>query len=263
MKEIIKVLGLNGDENNDEIINDLIENGRQSLGNYENKITSEIYDEQMNGNNTELIKLLKKYFQLKWKTQYIASNPWFISFLERYQNGENSERYEHILTRTAHYGNKYMKNCPILSIVLQLLFEDIDDKCLEDTNVFNELWFTIANSGLQSIRKYSEYIIPDIMDEQINKNSPILFQALRQYYRQRLFLLLEQSDITDKQNLYDFALDNVAEYGWKDGIKAIEKKILARRFKTLLENMPGNFDSKQKESERQLYENYNRKALLQ
>ncbi|CAF4888366.1 unnamed protein product, partial [Rotaria sp. Silwood2] len=33
----------------------------------------------------------------------------------------------------------------------------------------------------------------------------------REYYRPKLFKLLEKSEITDKDNLYELALDNVAE----------------------------------------------------
>ena len=56
---IIQVLGLNDDENKDKIVNDLIENGRQSLTNYKDDIPPGIYNKLMNGNDSQLIKLLK------------------------------------------------------------------------------------------------------------------------------------------------------------------------------------------------------------
>ena len=243
--EIMQVLRLNDDDENKDIItNDLTENGRQSLKNYEEDIPRATYKKQMNDSNGELMKVLKKYFELQWELQYISSNPWFIAFLKQYRNGEGSDWYEHILTRTAHHGNKYMKKCPILSVVVQLLFERIDDKCLEETNIFNELWLTITNNGLQSIKKYSDYISQKTLNQQLDKKQSILFQALREYYRQELFQLLEQCKIANTENLYDLALDNVAEHGWINGIKveAIEDNIARKKFDMLLERIRGNFD---------------------
>ncbi|CAF2770329.1 unnamed protein product [Rotaria sp. Silwood2] len=178
------------------------------------------------------------YFQQKWETEYGASsNQWFISFIKKYQNGENHNIYERILTCTAEYGNTYMKNCPILSIILQLLFEFIDDKYLKETNIFDDLWFTITINGLKSITKYSDYIIEDVMNEQLNKSQSTLFQALREYYRQAVFLKLQQSYILDEQNLYDLVLDNVTEHGWLVGLQEIRNKIPWKSYNRLLENV--------------------------
>ena len=44
-----------------------------------------------------------------------------------------------------------MKRYPKLSIVLQLLFEKIDDNYLQNTNVFDNLWFTTTNESIKSI----------------------------------------------------------------------------------------------------------------
>ncbi|CAF1524724.1 unnamed protein product [Rotaria sordida] len=138
--EIIQVLQLTDNENKGQIVNSLLEKGRQSLIDYRDDIPTEIYTKEMDGKDGKLVELLKMYFQRKWEIQYGSSNEWFSLFLKQYQNGENHDLYERILTRTAEYGNKYMNNCSILSIVLQLLFEAIDDTCLHETNVFNELW---------------------------------------------------------------------------------------------------------------------------
>ncbi|CAF4528519.1 unnamed protein product, partial [Rotaria magnacalcarata] len=66
--------------------------------------------------------LLKKYYRRKWEEQYGKSNPWFISFIGQYQNGENHDIYERVLTHAAEYGDNNTENCRILSIVLQFLF---------------------------------------------------------------------------------------------------------------------------------------------
>lgn len=237
INEIIELLQLNDNKNKDQIITNLLENGRQSLYEYREDIAPEIYTTEMNTSDSKLIELLKMYFQQKWKIQYGSSNEWFSIYLQQNQSGENHDLYESVLIRTADYGNKYMKNCPILSLVLQLLFEAIDDKCLQETNIFNDLWLTITNDGLKSITKYADYIIEDVMNEQINnKNSP-LSQALREYYRSQLFLFLQQSNIKDRQNLYDCALDNVTEHGWLTGVQAIKKKTTTKFYEKLLENI--------------------------
>ncbi|CAF3325797.1 unnamed protein product [Rotaria sp. Silwood2] len=225
-------------ESKDQIVSDLLESGRQSLVKYQKDIIYEIYTHVMDGNENKLIILLKMYFQQKWETEYGASsNQWFISFIKKYQNGENHNIYERILTRTAEYGNTYMKNYPILSIILQLLFEFIDDKYLKETNIFDDLWFTITIDGLKSITKYSDYIIEDVMNEQLNKSQSTLFQALREYYRQAVFLKLQQSYILDEQNLYDLVLDNVTEHGWLVGLQEIRNKIPWKSYNRLLENV--------------------------
>ncbi|CAF4774619.1 unnamed protein product, partial [Rotaria sp. Silwood2] len=115
------------------------------------------------------MKSLKKCFEQHWKVKYGFSNQWFILFLKEYEDTIN---YNSVLNRTAEYGNKYLKDCPILSIVLQLLFEGIDDKFFDETNVFNDLWCTITNNGLKSIENFSD-----------DKKRSVLLQALREYYR--------------------------------------------------------------------------------
>ncbi|CAF3868046.1 unnamed protein product, partial [Rotaria sp. Silwood1] len=230
--EIICALDLEEHEIKDKIINDLLENGRQSLFKYEEDLLPDIYEAATNENDGELMKSLKKYFEQQWKVKYGSSNQWFILFLTEYKDAVN---YNFVLKRTAEYGNKYLKDCPILSIVLQLLFQGIDDKCFDETNVFNDLWCTITNNGLKSIQNFSD-----------DKKRSALFQALREYYRPKLFALFEKSQVKDKDNLYELALNNVAEYGWLQGLQAVQKKIIPKFFKTLLENIPVSNDTNEK-----------------
>ncbi|CAF4574531.1 unnamed protein product, partial [Rotaria sp. Silwood2] len=227
--EIIRALDLEEHEIKDTIINDLLENGRQSLSKYEDEFAPDVYKTSINENDGKLMKSLKKYFEQQWKIKYGSSNQWFISFLEEYKDAVN---YDSVLKRTAEYGNKYLKDCPILSIILQLLFEGIDDKFFDDTNAFNDLWCAITNNGLKSIENFSD-----------NKKRSVLLQALREYYRPKLFELLEKSKITDKDNLCELALDNVAEYGWSQGLQAVEKRIIKKYFKILIENIPVSSDT--------------------
>ncbi|CAF2098780.1 unnamed protein product [Rotaria magnacalcarata] len=232
--EIIHVLQLEDDESKDEIVHDLMENGRQSLSKYEDDLLPGIYTAAINENDGDFMKSLKYYFEQQWKVQY-GSNEWFILFLKKHKDSQN---YQCVMNRAAEYGNKYMKNCPILSIVLQLVFEGIDDQCLTELNVFNDLWLTITNDGLKSIEKYSDYVAKDLLDTIIEKKQLVLFQALREYYRPQLFQLLKESKINNTDNLYEFALDNVAEYGWLTGLQKLQNKIVPKYFKTLLAKTP-------------------------
>ncbi|CAF4345833.1 unnamed protein product, partial [Rotaria sp. Silwood2] len=174
--EIIRALDLEEHEIKDIIINDLLENGRQSLSKYEDEFAPDVYKTSINENDGKLMESLKNYFEQQWKIKYGSSNQWFISFLEEYKDAVN---YDSVLKRTAEYGNKYLKDCPILSIILQLLFEGIDDKFFDETNAFNDLWCAITNNGLKSIENFSD-----------NKKRTVLLQALREYYRPKLFELL-------------------------------------------------------------------------
>ncbi|CAF4977725.1 unnamed protein product, partial [Rotaria sp. Silwood1] len=87
-------------------------------------------------------------------------------------------------------------------------------------------------NGLKSIENFSD-----------NKKRSVLFQALREYYRPKLFELLEKSQVKDNGSLYELALDNVAEYGWLQGLQAVQKRIIPKFFKTLLENIPVSSDT--------------------
>ncbi|CAF3380515.1 unnamed protein product [Rotaria sp. Silwood2] len=268
--EIAELLDLDGSESKGQIMNDLFENGRQSLVNYEEDIICERYKDVMNGSENKLMFLLKKYYRQKWEVQYGKSHPWFISFIEQYQNGECHDIYERVLTHAAEYGDKHTETCRVLSIVLQFLFDTIDDECWTKTKLFDDkylkeqpifdsqylretensddqflkeisicdgLWYAISNDGLKSITKYSDYIVPDVMHEQLNKSQSVLFQALREYYRTQLFPLLKENRILYRQELYDLALDNVAEHGWLNGIQAIQQRVAPKHYKKLLENI--------------------------
>ena len=236
--EIVRLLQLDDNENKHKIIDNLLKNGRQSLSKYQDDIIVGIYTIQMNGNDNDLMKLLKTYIEQQWKMLDTSSDKLFVSFIEKYKNGENPDWYEQILIRTAEYGNKYMKNCPLLSITLQLLFDGIDDECLNEKNIFDDLWMSVTMKGLSSTIKYSKYIGKIVMNKLVDKKQPILFQVLREYYRQDLFdLLKNQCKISNRENLYELALDNVTEYGWKIGLEKIQDNIPANKFEMLLKNL--------------------------
>jgi hypothetical protein len=238
MDKIIDVLQLDDIEKKDDILKDLFENGRQSLIKYEEYLIPEIYTAVLADNDNDLMKILNNYTEQRWKVQYGSGNEWFVLFLVQYQDDGNCGSYKRVLHRSAEYGNKYMQNCPILSVVLQILFDGIDDSCLVESNVFNDLWATITNDGLKSIKKYYEYIAEDVMKELINKKQVVLFHALREYYRPVLFKLFEETKIMDRQNLYELALHHVAELGWLEGLQSVKMKIALVKLKEVLAKLP-------------------------
>ncbi|CAF1475658.1 unnamed protein product [Adineta steineri] len=218
--DMLQLLTLSDKKKQYFILSDLFKHGRQSLVKYYDYLNPDTYKAAMEGDDSTLMKLLKKYFELQWKIVH-SSKKWFILFLNEYKNGENHHWYEQVLTRTARYGDKFIGQYEILSIVLQLFFEGIDDDYLNGTNIFNELWLTVTQNGLKSITKYSHYIVEDVMNKLINKDPPVLFQAIREQCCFDLFPLLKECAITDKQNLYGLALDNIAEHGWKIGLQSL------------------------------------------
>ena len=235
--KMIDHLQIQNNEKKDEIVRGLLKNGRQSVSNYREEISQDLYTSSMADTASELLQLLKQYFELYWNIRYASKHEWFRIFLEQYQHGDNRELYDNVLTRTAEYGEMYMNDDPILSIVLQLLFEGMDDSCFTENHVFNDLWLAITCGGLKAMQKYAEYIPEDVMSEQLNnKNSP-LFQALREHFRTQLLCMLKQSSIIDRQNLYEVALDNVTEHGWIRGVQAIQKRCTPKSYEKLLKNI--------------------------
>ncbi|CAF1208039.1 unnamed protein product [Adineta steineri] len=235
--EISSILSLHdNDEIKNQVIDDLLNNGRQSLVKYEDNFKPKIYRPEMNSADSKLIVLLKKYFYRRCEAQYALSNEWFISFLTQYPKEKAPDLRERVLTRTAEHGNRYLKNCPILSIVLQILFEYIDDVCLKNGGVFDNLWTTITNEGLKSITKYSNYIKEEVMNEQLDKNQSILFRALREYHRPQVFSLLKEHNIPETDTMYDSTLDEVAENGWSTVKHDIKQKIASKSDQTLHSN---------------------------
>jgi len=243
--KIIDLLQLEDHESKDQIINDLLENGRQALMKYKDDIVLEIFETEIDGQEGKLVDLLKNYFELQWETQHGTHENWFLVFLEQYKNGEKQQVYENVLARTAEYGNKYMKKCPILSVVLQLLFEGIDDDCLQTKSIFSELWFTIATEGINSLMKkdentttkFSDYIVGDIMNEQTNNTNSALFQALRLYNDKLLSQLLEQSKVKVNSDAKIMVLDAIAKDGLLKGIQILKPKTTGNLYKQLVANV--------------------------
>ncbi|CAF0758619.1 unnamed protein product [Adineta steineri] len=234
-EEIANILSLDGNEHKDDIVNSILYDGRQTLVEYREDIIPKIYKETMDNNNSPLMLSLKQHFEKTLQARFSEDSPWFVTFLREYKEGENHDLYDRVMSRIVD-GGDCTKNFAMLSIPLQLLFEGLDDECMKEGDVFDHLWSTITNDGLQSIKKFSDYIIKSVMDEQL-KSGSTLFRAVREYYRDEVVSSLNQCNITNKRNIYESALDDVAEHGWLGDVKSIKDDITPRAHRMLLEEL--------------------------
>ncbi|UJR17517.1 hypothetical protein I4U23_004412 [Adineta vaga] len=87
----------------------------------------------------------------------IGLNTWTrstkITVLKRKDVIKPYDLYDRVLTRVADDTTTYMKSCVALVIVLQLLFKGLNDDCMEDTNIFDDLWSTTTNDRSQTNKR--------------------------------------------------------------------------------------------------------------
>ena len=147
---------------------------------------------------------------------------------------ENNDHYELVLQRTAEYGTTYTKSSSILAIILQLLFQGIDDDCLKNKAVFFNLWSSVTSEGLEACHDFADYIAEDDLKQQLDDPVSPLFQALRIYYDEKLPELFKKHNISDTKDLYNVVIENAAKSGWLVGIEAVKGKIPPVKYKQLL-----------------------------
>ncbi|CAF1230303.1 unnamed protein product [Didymodactylos carnosus] len=139
--------------------------------------------------------------------------------------------------RIAEYGTTYTKSESLLSIILQMLFDGIDDECLMNTNTFNDLWNFITNEGIESITRFSKYIAEDDLEYQINDDESPLYLALQLYNKEQVCQLFKQHKIADKDRLYDTAADKITRGGWLSGMQSVNRKIAPTKYTLLLKSI--------------------------
>ncbi|CAF1145547.1 unnamed protein product [Didymodactylos carnosus] len=103
-----------------------------------------------------------------------------------------------------------MKNCPLLSIVIQLFCESLSDDDM--SAAFDDIWNSLTNDGLRSTTQHFDHILEDGMKSLLEEPSEeevhsSLFMALREYYRDELFQILKDSNVLDRANLYKLVLE--------------------------------------------------------
>ncbi|CAF4176568.1 unnamed protein product, partial [Rotaria sordida] len=245
--EISQVLELDFDEQRNEIISDILRNGRQVLVKYQSVLIPEVYSAEINNFNddsitatahlsevTPLLKLIKQYVYQRWETA-CANEPTVWEFINKLK-AENNDHFEAVLRRTAEYGTTYTKSSSILAVVLQLLFQGIDDDCLRNESVFVNLWNSVTSGGLHECNNFATYIPEDDLKEQLHDPDSPLFLALRMYYHEKIPHLFKEYKIPNsKQNLHKLAADNVTQNGWLAGIQSVKGKIPPVKYEPLLQ----------------------------
>jgi hypothetical protein len=222
----------------------LLDNGRQTLKQYRASITLSVYEEQMKNEDTsQLLQILKEYFEQQWQN---SPFDWFKNFITEQKNNEDSsEEYQRVLTRTAEYGSKYTRECPIFSVILQLIFE-FDDEILTDGDFFDVLWKSFVTNGINlALERSADHIVPEVMEYHMENPTSPLFLALREYFRAPLTSLLQQCKIDDrKRNLLDIALNCLADGGWNLGLNdtKVESLIKPERRRVLIKMLKQYLD---------------------
>ncbi|CAF1040423.1 unnamed protein product [Adineta ricciae] len=224
--EIATILRLHDYDNKQDIVTHLLINGRQGLLDYKDDIIPKIFNTQFNTPDAQLILALKTYVRRLWQTQYESSCHWLIAFIQNYHDNKDPQLYDRILTRTAEYGKRFMKDCPILSIVLQFVLESMDEECILSTNTFDEAWETVTSEGMKSLAKYSKYVKEEVMSEELDKNQSTLFRALREYYRPRLGSMLRDHGMNGEEVDENMALDFLSEDGVEKGMENIRQSMV-------------------------------------
>ena len=240
--EMTNILELHTTEQKDQIIFDVLKNGRRALIQYQDILTPEIYSNEidqagdsLSAPETPLLRLIKEHVSKRWEIA-CANETIIWSFLTKVKE-DNNEHYQTVLSRTAEYGSSLTTSSSILAVVLQLVFTGIDDECMLANTVFPSLWVSITNEGLSGCKKFDDYIPEDDLLEQIEGTQSPLFHALRMYYHEKVPQLLKQYKIADsiRNNLYNVTADQVTKLGWLAGIQAVKGKVPPIKYGPLLQ----------------------------
>lgn len=217
--EICEVLGIEENDNQSSVIGKhILINGRQSLNKYRSYVARRDFDVQMkNDGSSELLLILKRYYLQQWQQTPFK---WFSDFVTSHQSEEDTEQYERVLIRSAEYGVRVLKTCPVFSIVLQIVFE-FDDEIIAEGNTFEDIWNSFITLGYNmALNESDKYLIPAVKKKYINAYDSVLFHALRECFRQPTLMLFEECKINKtRRNLLDTTLDSLAKFGWKGGLE--------------------------------------------
>ncbi|CAF3604807.1 unnamed protein product [Rotaria sp. Silwood1] len=248
-EKISQILELEGIEEKDQIISDVLTNGRQVLVRYKEVLIPEVYSTEIKNaddpantstseyaEQTDLLKLLIQDVYVRWEA-VCKDQPVIWEFICNIKQ-ENKDHFDAVLGHIAEYGTTYTKSSSVLAIILQLLFQGIDDDCLKTQSVFTALFDSVTREGLQGCRHFAKYISEDDLNEQLNQSESPLFLALRMYYCGKIPEIFKQHKIPDtKHGLYSLAIDNVTRNGWLKGIESVKSKIPPIKYQPLLQTV--------------------------
>ncbi|CAF3087071.1 unnamed protein product [Rotaria sp. Silwood2] len=239
VEQIINYLELEDNDKKDEIISDLLTNGRQALYKHQKDIIPELLSQEKEykvEDGSSLLKIIKQYITETWE-RLLVNQPTIISFISDTKK-ENSIHFDNVLTRIAEYGSNHANASFILSFVLQLLSESIDDECFLKTNTYKELWNSITIQGIQGIKTASRHVPAEELEQHINNKKSPVYLALRMYYEEEIKILFGKLKIPNRKNtLYDLASDTITENGWLQGIQSIKAKITETHYDMLTKSI--------------------------
>ena len=180
----------NEDASSRAIVLDLLHNGRKKLRKYEDDIMKTVFKKQMEP-NSYLLQELENYIQQMWK----ISSPWLEDFLLEQQKSSN-DLYHQILQRAAESVAMYRSP---LAVLVQFLYRMANDKDFEEPDGdFHCIIQTLTRNGRKA-----------------GPPSDLVTRALKVYLHDQLFDILRSCKVPiSEQDVYDQALDCVAENGW-------------------------------------------------
>jgi hypothetical protein len=236
ISKLMKVLELDDSTESEMIATQLMFGGRQALYGYEQDIPHNVFQKQMHSTESELLAVLKSYVEQQWKQ--MITEEWFQVFI-RQQMAESPDRYDQILTRTADYRSKFIKDNALLSLTIQFLFE-LNDPIIQTGQLFDKIWGTLISEGRQGIKQYKNYIAPRVLKEQLENGQSVLYLALCDYFRQPLNDLFKQKEVNiTEPELHKVALDCVANCGWWNGLhdEKVSDSLSPNKFKILIRKL--------------------------
>ncbi|CAF1651863.1 unnamed protein product, partial [Didymodactylos carnosus] len=189
------------------IVNDLLVNGRSVLRKYEQLIPPEIFSDEINDDSeTPLLQLIKDQLRKFWESSF-QGYPNALSFIDGVKS-DNPDHFRSVPQATVESGGTLT---PIVFAVLQLLFHALDP--VTDKDTLREIFNSLKNEGVHSLRKFADYILEDELEEQLkNQESPVV-QALLMYNKEQVPTLLKKTKIPNTKHLYNIAAKSVTASG--------------------------------------------------
>ena len=210
-QEIIEYLNLQNHSNKEQIISDLVTQGRRSFCiRYANHLPEDILRKI---NSPKVLELMKQDIRRSWEIRLFAvQEPEIQRFYEDIQ--ANTTQFNDILTRLAKNGCTYTKlSFQILFLVLELTFPLIVSR---DKNAAGNLWIFLTTDGLKSLTQFSDDIPPEQLMKELNPESQSpLYLALRNYYKEEVDKLFkEYLQNIDTRNYYNSIINSLTRDGW-------------------------------------------------
>jgi hypothetical protein len=236
-EQISNYLGLDTLDQKEQIVNDLLQNGRQMFRKYEKFVSPEIFLAETSEANSlnehgdsPLLSLIKQHIMNQWELSLQSLSP-VLLFINRTKE-ECFDHFNRVLQTTAETGGT---SAPILLILIQLIFQTLDPAA--DKNVLNEIFNSLTTDGIQSLRKFANYIAGEDLEEQLSSYESPIFLSLLLYNNDQIPALLKKHKIPNTRDLYKLAIHSVTKSGLLIGLESVRAKIAPISYKSLTESL--------------------------